>query len=128
MFRVATEPQTLNSWTPDGVEVEPAGPGALHAWVESGSDVYDETGYVEVDHDQLRMEWGKSDELYTGWFTVEPDEHTVNGGSVATLHLVFAGNQSETLGGEISEEADLRVDEALDRLAALVTSQAGGRR
>lgn len=123
MFTIATDPETLNSWTPEGVHVESAGPGALHAWVESGSDVYDETGYVEVDHDQMRMEWGGNDELYTGWLLVEPNNHTENAGSVATLHLIFEGNQSETLDGEMTAQADLRVDEALDRLATLVTSQ-----
>lgn len=130
VFDVAADPPTLNSWTPDGVELEPAGPpgsaGAdeVHARVESGSNVYDATGYVDVDRDDLRMEWGGDEDLYTGWLQVEPDEEN---GSVATLHLTFAGNQSETLGGEISEKTDLQVSQALDRLASLVADRAGGR-
>ncbi|EHR49839.1 Polyketide cyclase / dehydrase and lipid transport [Saccharomonospora marina XMU15] len=125
VFDVAAAGPTLNAWTPDGVEVEPEGPGTLHAWVSSGSEVYDATGYVEADPDALRLEWGGTEHDYEGWLQVEPDVSTPDR-SVATLHLTFGGEQPETLGGEASEQADRRVAEALDRLAALAVERAGG--
>ncbi|PXY27345.1 SRPBCC family protein [Prauserella muralis] len=126
VFEVAAQPELLNSWTPDGVDVEPSGPGVLRAWVSSGSEVADEPGFVEANADELRLEWGGAGEQgYGGWLQVEPDGGDGRG-SVATLHLTFTGGQSETLDGEISEEADRRVEEALDRLAALVAEQTAG--
>ena len=39
VFDVASSMTSLESWTPEGVEVEPTGEGTLHAWVSSGSEV-----------------------------------------------------------------------------------------
>lgn len=125
MFDVAAERPALNDWAPDGVEVEPEGPDTLHAWVASGSEVYDATAYIDADPDRLRLEWGGTEQDYEGWLQVEPDASTPDS-SVATLHLTFAGHQPETLDGEAGAEADRRVAEALDRLAALVVERAGG--
>lgn len=126
-FDIASGPGTLNAWTPEGVDVEPAGEGALHAWVSSGSEVHDATGFVDVDRERRRLSWGGSgDEHYDGWLQIDPADDA-RSGSVATMHLTFAGKQAEALGGELSEEADRRIEEALDRLAALVAEQTGGR-
>ncbi|PRX48641.1 polyketide cyclase/dehydrase/lipid transport protein [Prauserella shujinwangii] len=127
VFDVATDLRTIDSWSPDGVQIEEsdATPGELRAWVSSGSEVYDAEGYVNVDAAELRLEWGSNDSArYEGWLQVEPgsrgDLH-----SVATLHITFGGKQPETLGGEFSEEVDRRIEESLDRLAALVAERTG---
>lgn len=125
VFDVAAEIPALNDWAPDGVEVEPEGTDTLHAWVSSGSEVYDATAYVEADPDRLRLAWGGTEHDYEGWLQVEPDASAADS-SVATLHLTFAGEQPETLGGEAGEQADRRVAEALDRLASLVVERTGG--
>ncbi len=144
VFDIASGEPTLNDWAPEGVEVESAGHGALHAWVSEGSEVHDAFGYVEVDRERRRMEWGGTDADYDGWLQVDPDDGTAEAtgtasaegavgaggtgtpGSVATLHLTFRGGQQPDLGGEESEETDRRVEQALDRLAALVREQTGG--
>ncbi|WP_019813293.1 SRPBCC family protein [Saccharomonospora saliphila] len=144
VFDIASGEPTLNSWTPEGVEVEPAGRGALHAWIAEGSEIHDAFGYVDVDRDRLRMEWGGTESGYDGWLQVVPDDGTADatgaesaegadsagradgtGGSVATLHLTFT-DEGAALGGERGEEADRRVEQALDRLAALVRERTGG--
>lgn len=128
VFDVVANRETLGNWAPEGVEVEPSDtPGGLHAWVTSGSEVYDAEGFVNVDSDELRLEWGgNGGEGYDGWLQVEQDERgeqSSSGHSTVTLHLTFAGDQAEALGGELSEEADQRMEQALDRLAALVADQ-----
>ncbi|EIE98195.1 SRPBCC family protein [Saccharomonospora glauca] len=119
VFDIASSMTSLDSWTPEGVEVEPEGEGTLHARVASGSDVHDETGYVDTDRDRMRLRWGGTDTGYEGWLQIEP--HT-NGGSntLATLHVKFEGGAPETLGGEHTASVDSRIEQALDRLSALV--------
>ncbi|WP_199430093.1 SRPBCC family protein [Qaidamihabitans albus] len=128
VFEVATSMRTLSSWAPEGVEVEQADtPGKLHAWVSSGSEIYDAEGFVSVDRDERRLEWGGTgDEGYDGWLQIDPDERDSERHSIATMHLTFAGEQPEALGGEFTEEADRRIEQSLDRLAALVAERLGG--
>ncbi|WP_024875992.1 SRPBCC family protein [Saccharomonospora piscinae] len=124
VFDLASSPSVLDSWTPEGVEVESEGDGALHAWIASGSEVHDEDGYLDADRDRMRLRWGGTDRDYEGWLQVEP--HDAGGGApagqatLATLHVTFSGSQPETLGGEYSEEVDRGIEQALDRLVALV--------
>lgn len=124
VFDVAAGP-ALNDWTPEGVEVEPAGEGELHAWVASGSEVKDAFGYLDADRDRLRLSWGGTDAEYDGWLQVERHEGD-GAGALATLHVTFSGDQPETLGGEYSEDVDRRIEQALDRLTALVRDRSSG--
>lgn len=123
VFDIASTLTSLDSWTPEGVEVEPEGEGTLHAWVASGSEVRDQTGYVDADRDRMRLRWGGQDTGYEGWLQIEPQG---GGGSnatlatLATLHIEFAGDAPETLGGEQSADVDSRIEQALDRLNSLV--------
>ncbi|MFC4000064.1 SRPBCC family protein [Prauserella oleivorans] len=118
VFDVASGTDNLNAWSPEGVDLQPEGRDTVHAWVSSGSEVRDATGFVDVDREQRRLTWGGTHgENYTGWLQLEPDPA---GGSLATMHLTFAGEQPEAAEGELGEEADRRIGEALDRLNALV--------
>ncbi|WP_197320333.1 SRPBCC family protein [Saccharomonospora sp. NB11] len=120
VFDVASSIASLDSWTPEGVEVEPEGDGTLHAWVDSGSEVRDETGYVDADRDRMRLRWGGDDTGYEGWLQIEPHGGAGSRAALATLHVGFAGPAPETLGGERSADVDSRIEQALDRLASLV--------
>ncbi|WP_298178591.1 SRPBCC family protein [Saccharomonospora sp.] len=127
VFDIASSMSSLESWTPEGVDVEHTGDGTLHAWVSSGSEVRDEYGYVDTDRERLRLQWGGTDTGYEGWLQAEP--HGAKGDStLATLHVSFSGDQPETLGGEYSEEVDRKIEEALDRLSMLVNDRAGEKR
>ncbi|EHR60257.1 SRPBCC family protein [Saccharomonospora cyanea] len=125
VFDIASSESSLDSWTPEGVEVEPQGEGTLHAWVASGSDVHDETGYLDTDRDRMRLRWGGTDTGYEGWLQIEPHGDSGSGGSgrpgtLATLHVTFEGGAPETMGGEHSASVDNRIEQALDRLVSLV--------
>ncbi|EHK89287.1 SRPBCC family protein [Saccharomonospora azurea] len=120
VFDIASTLTSLDSWTPEGVEVEPEGEGTLHAWVASGSEVRDQTGYVDADRDRMRLRWGGQDTGYEGWLQIEPHGDGGSNATLATLHIEFAGDAPETLGGEQSADVDSRIEQALDRLNSLV--------
>ncbi|ACU96205.1 SRPBCC family protein [Saccharomonospora viridis] len=126
VFDVASSMTSLESWTPEGVEVEPTGEGTLHAWVSSGSEVRDEYGYFDTDRDRLLLQWGGTDTGYEGWLQAEP--HGTGDSTLATLHVSFTGDQPEALGGEYSADVDSKIEQALDRLSALVNDRVGGPR
>ncbi|CAM2842411.1 SRPBCC family protein [Saccharomonospora xinjiangensis] len=120
VFDIASAESSLDSWTPEGIEVESEGGGVLHTWVSSGSEVRDETGYVEADREQLRLRWGGTETGYEGWLQLEPRAEGQPGHTLATLHVTCTGAAPETLGGEYSADVETWIEQALDRLAALV--------
>jgi uncharacterized protein YndB with AHSA1/START domain len=121
VFRVATDTASLQAWVPDGLEVERSGPERVTGHVTIGEDEHDADGYWSVDAEEMRAEWGDLDGGgYSGWLQVT--ERDADNSSV-TLHLTLNGGQPENVGGEATELTEEYVDQALERLAALVVDR-----
>lgn len=115
VFAVAGDVDLLDRWLPEGIHVEPSGPNAAH--VDVGGTEQEAT--VGVQTDQRRLEWGLRGRAdYTGWLQVMAAD---GDRSSVVLHLSFHGDQPQNHGGAAAEEVGARLDDALDRLADLVS-------
>jgi uncharacterized protein YndB with AHSA1/START domain len=117
VFGVVSDLDRLPEWMPASVGVRATGDAEVHADVEP-RDVHAH-GLVRIRPDQLRIEWGgDADPDYTGWLQVM---HADEGRSSVVLHLSFLGHQPETHAGREADEVRAWMDDALDRLAGIVT-------
>ncbi|SFJ38871.1 Polyketide cyclase / dehydrase and lipid transport [Amycolatopsis sacchari] len=122
VFAVAADVDRLNRWLPGTISVHPAEPPGLDVDVHDPDGDREAPGILAARRDQLRLEWGRRGSGdYTGWLQVSSAEQ---GRSYATLHLSFHGDQPANHGGHPAEEVAQRLDEALAKLADLVTAGA----
>ncbi len=115
VFAVAGDVALLDRWLPHGIRVEASGPGAAH--VRAGDHEADAT--VRAQADQRRLEWGvRGRDDYTGWLQVMAADGEQ---SSVVLHLSFHGDHPQNHGGDAADAVTAQLDDALERLADLVS-------
>jgi hypothetical protein len=122
LFGLVQDVAAMDAWLPDGLQVESDGPERVVGHVYMGNEVRDGEGYFTVDAEERRLEWGDLEGRgYGGWLQVN---ERGPGKSTAVLHLDVVGDHPEAVGGGTHEITDEYLDQALDRLAAVVTDRA----
>ena len=122
VFRLVTDVRTLPRWLPQGVAVEPEGPNRLRGHGQAAGHDYAGEGLFDADAEQMRLEWGsRDDDGYAGWLQVYDSGP---GASEANLHLSFREPSPFAHHGRVDDEVPRRMEEALDRLAALAETAA----
>jgi len=127
VFAFVSNPGNLAAILPTVGAVEPEAKDRVRVRGKTGSTPYEDDGWLHVDSDRRRLEWGADEGTYSGWMTVSGDD----GGTQVVAHLSFAPYVTPSgrpITGEPTSGPDpveTSLEAALDSLRNLMEGRGG---
>jgi uncharacterized protein YndB with AHSA1/START domain len=116
LWAVVADPARLPDWVPTMRAAEPSGQAEVRLEGESHGHRYSLTSSLRADEDGRQLHWGApAHEGYGGWLRVVDQPP----GSEVHIHVAIPDERIGHSGGA-AEEIRAGLDEALNRLAALI--------
>jgi uncharacterized protein YndB with AHSA1/START domain len=116
LWALVADPARFSDWVPTMRVAEPSAGAEVHLEGESHGHRYSLNSPVRVDEGDRRLHWGTSeDQGYRGWLRVVDQPP----GSELHIHVAIPDERIGHSGGA-AEEIRQGMDEALNRLAALI--------
>ena len=126
VFAFVADVQNLPNYVATVRSVEVPAAGRVRVRGEARGRRFADDGYLKIDPNRRRLEWGADEADYAGWLTVGP---AVDGAARVVVRLSFYGASDELREIQASADAERPIEDgleaALDSLKNLIEGTGG---